>query len=209
MERVAADLESGAARGLRHILYVTVSTGIGGGIIIDGKIYEGASGAAGEVGHMILDDSGPPCNCGNRGCLEAFSSGAAIQRDAAEAIASGRSRRLAALAAGRRPTAEQVHQAALEGDEAAREIISQAGYYLGLGLVGLLHCFDPEMLILGGGLLGLGDLYLEPALRRAREGAFPQIAADVTITQAELGQRAGALGAAALMMGTAPRPTDS
>jgi glucokinase len=198
----------GAGVGLKHILYITVSTGIGGGIIVDGKIYEGASGAAGEVGHIILDDNGPPCNCGNRGCLEAISSGAAIQRDAAEAIASGRSPRLAQLAAGRPPTAEQVHQAALEGDGAARAIISRAGYYLGLGLVGLLHCFDPEMLILGGGLVGLGDLYLEPALKRAREGAFPQIAADVTIITAKLGQRAGALGAAALMMTTAPPPTD-
>ena len=195
----------GAGQGLRHILYVTLSTGIGGGIIIDGKIYEGASGAAGEVGHIILDDAGPLCNCGNRGCLEAFSSGAAIAREAAEAIAAGRSPRLAELAGEAAPTAELVHQAAVEGDEAAREIVSRAGYYLGLGLAGLLNCFDPQMLILGGGLVGLGDLYLGPALRRAREGAFPQIAADVAITQAKLGERAGALGAAALIMEGAPR----
>ena len=195
----------GAGQGLQHILYVTLSTGIGGGIIVDGRVYQGASGAAGEVGHIILDEDGPLCNCGNRGCLEAFSSGAAIAREAAEAIAAGRSPRLAELAGDTPPTAELVHRAALDGDEAAREIIERAGHYLGLGLAGLLNCLDPQMLILGGGLLGLGDLYLGPALRTAREGAFPQIAADVTITLAKLGERAGALGAAALIMEDAPR----
>ena len=190
----------GAGRGHQHIVYVTLGTGIGGGIIIDGKIYEGASGAAGEVGHMIIDQDGPPCNCGSRGCLEALASGPAIARAAEAAVAAGRSPALAQLAAGASLTPELVLQAAETGDAVAREVIERAGYQLGLGLVGLLNVFDPQALILGGGLLGLGDLYLGPALRLARERPFAQIVADVTIVTATLGERAGALGAAALVM---------
>jgi glucokinase len=190
----------GAGQGFQHIIYVTLSTGIGGGIIIDGKLYGGASGAAGEVGHLILDEEGPLCNCGSRGCLEAFASGLAIARDAAAALEAGRGPLLAELAGAESPTAELVHQAALRGDAVSREIIERAGRHLGLGLAGLLNCFNPQALILGGGLLGLGDLYLGPALRMAREGAFAQIVADVTITIARLGERAGALGAAALII---------
>lgn len=190
----------GAGRGLRHIVYVTLGTGIGGGIIIDGKIYEGASGAAGEVGHIVVDHDGPPCNCGGRGCVETLAAGPAIAREAAVAIAAGRSPMLAKLAGSGQPTAELVHAAALEGDETSREIIGRAGYFLGVGLIGVLNVLNPEVLILGGGLLGLGDLYLGPAISTAKSDAFEQIMADVTITTAALGERSGALGAAALVM---------
>lgn len=192
----------GAGRGYRHLLYVTLSTGIGGGIIIDGQVYRGASGAAGEVGHLILDENGPRCNCGNRGCLEAFASGVAIAREARRAIDAGRSSVLAEIVGENEPDAERVRAAAERGDPVAREIIARAGHYLGLGLAGLLNVLDPEVLILGGGLLGLGDAYLGPALQAARAGAFEQIVRDVTITQVKLGERAGALGAAALMLDT-------
>ena len=195
----------GAGRGLRHIVYVTLGTGIGGGIIIDGRIYEGASGAAGEVGHIVVDHDGPPCNCGGRGCVEALASGPAIARAAAEAVAEGRSAALAELAGGGALTAELVHEAALKGDETSREIISRAGYFLGLGLIGVLNTLNPEALILGGGLLGLGDLYLGPAINTAKTDSFEQIMADVTITTAMLGARAGALGAAALVMDSQAR----
>lgn len=190
----------GAGRGFKHILYMTLGTGIGGGIIIDGKIYEGASGAAGEVGHITIDQNGPPCNCGGRGCLEALASGPAIAREAASAIAAGRSPLLAQLAGGGAPAPEHVLAAAQRGDDVAAGIIEQAGRQLGIGLIGLLNCFDPQALILGGGLLGLGDRYIGTAVRLARERAFAQIVADVTITKAALGERAGALGAAALVM---------
>ncbi len=193
----------GAGQGFEHILYVTVSTGIGGGVLANGRLYRGASGAAGEVGHLILDGDGPLCSCGNRGCLEAFSSGAAIARAGADAVAAGRSPILAELS--KTPTARQVGQAAELGDAISREIIERAGHYLGLGLIGMLNCFNPQALILGGGLLGLGDLYLQPALRKAREGAFEQIVADVTITRAKLGDRSGALGAAALVLENNPQ----
>jgi glucokinase len=194
------ELRFGAGRGCRHLVYVTLGTGIGGGIIIDGKIYEGASGAAGEVGHMIVKEDGPPCNCGNRGCVEALSSGPAIERDARAEMEAGRSPMLARLTDGAPLTAELVYQAARRGDEASREVIQRAGHYLGLGLIGLLHCFNPEALILGGGLTNMGDVYLEPAIALARKGAFAQVAEDVTIVTAKLGERAGALGAAALML---------
>jgi glucokinase len=149
---------------------------------------------------MILIEDGPACNCGSRGCLEAISSGPAIARDAAEAVAQGRAPVLAELAAGRPVTAELAGEAAERGDAAAREVIERAGYFLGLALAGLLNVFNPDALILGGGLIGLGDRYLQPARRTARERAFPNVVADATIALAELGgERAGALGASALV----------
>ena len=195
----------GAGQGFQHIVYVTVSTGIGGGIIIDGRLYRGASGAAGEIGHVVVDEDGPRCNCGSRGCVEAISSGLSIARDAAVAIEARRSPILAELAGDDSPTAELVHQALLRGDETARAIIERAAHHLGLGLAGILNSFNPQALIVGGGLLGLGDLYLGQAFRVARATAFDQTVADVTMVEAELGERAGALGAAALMMDAEPR----
>ena len=190
----------GAGRGYEHIVYVTLGTGIGGGIIIDGRLYSGASGGAGEVGHVVVDDRAVDCNCGSRGCVETLASGRAIARDAAAALAAGQCPALAELVAGGEPTAELVLEAAQRGDDVSRKVLERAGYYLGLGLAGLLNCFNPQALILGGGLLGLGDLYLGPALRTARERAFEQIVADVTFTNASLPDRAGALGAAALLI---------
>ena len=199
------EMRFGAARGKQHVLYVTLGTGIGGGIIIDGRIYRGASGAAGEVGHLVLEPDGVLCNCGARGCLEALASGSAIARDARKAIAEGRSAIMAGLVSDRGVTSEIVLEAAQRGDTVAEEIIQRAGRYLGLGLVGLLNTFNPEALILGGGLVGLGDLYLDPAFAGARECGFEQILNDVTMTTAELGGRSGALGAAALVTDRQPQ----
>jgi glucokinase len=195
----------GAGRGLKHLVYVTLGTGIGGGIIVDGKIYEGASGAAGEVGHLILDPDGPPCNCGSRGCLEALSAGPAIARAAEVEAAAGRSESLAQLVGDGVLTAELVHRAAQDGDAAARGVIERAGRFLGLGLAGLLNVFNPQALVLGGGLVALGDLYLGRAIETARHHAFDQVVQDVMITTAKLGEHAGALGAAALVMGDRSR----
>jgi glucokinase len=194
----------GAGRGSRHLIYVTLGTGIGGGIIIDGVIYHGASGAAGEVGHLVVDPAGPPCNCGARGCLEALASGPAIERAAKAEMAAGRSPGLESIAGQGPVTAELVRQAALQGDAASRRVIEQAGRHLGVALAGLLNVFNPDILILGGGLIGVGDLYLQPAMATAREQAFDQVASDVTIVTAALGERAGALGAAALVLKDAP-----
>ena len=178
----------GAGRGKLHVLYLTLGTGIGGGIIIDGQLYRGASGAAGEVGHLVLVEEGPPCNCGGRGCLEALASGPAIAREAGAA------------------NAEAVHAAAEAGDARAAAVIERAGRFLGLGLTGLLNSLNPEALILGGGLVALGDRYIGTAMRTARERAFEQVLRDATMTTAELGgDRAGALGAAALVLDSRTR----
>jgi glucokinase len=194
----------GAGQGLRDIVYVTLGTGIGGGLIIDGEIYEGASGAAGEVGHMVVLPDGPVCNCGNRGCVEALSAGPAIARDAARLVEDGRALKLAELARDGKPDPKEVLEAARSGDEDAREVLLRAGYYLGLGLTGLLNIFNPQALILGGGLTNLEEYYLTPAIETARKGAFPQVLADARITTAKLGSRAGALGAGALAISERP-----
>ena len=137
----------GAGRGTRHMLYITVSTGLGGGIIIDGELYRGKSGAAGELGHMIIDIDGPPCGCGARGCLEALASGTAIARRGERLAESGDSPVLARLRGQEGPvTAEMMKRAADMGDAASREAFREAGHYLGVALAGYVNIFDPEVI---------------------------------------------------------------
>lgn len=190
----------GAGRPYRHMIFITISTGIGGGIIVDGSIYAGASGAAGEVGHMTLEENGPPCGCGSRGCLEALSSGSAIAREAGTLLAQGRCPLLARLLSEGRPLdAESVHLTAQQGDADARAVIERAGRYLGLGLANLINIFNPQGIVLGGGLCQIGPMILDPARAVARERSFAQSFADVSIVEGELGDQAGALGVAALV----------
>ncbi|HEX5480569.1 MAG TPA: ROK family protein [Dehalococcoidia bacterium] len=189
----------GAGKGLDDMLFVTVSTGIGGGIIIDNKLYVGASGAAGEVGHMVVSRTGPKCGAGHVGCLEAFASGTAIAARAEEAIAQGRLPRTARLAEHNPPlTAETVYLAAQQGEAEASDIIQAAGHYLGLGLASMVNAFNPQAIVLGGGLTNMGDALLRPAMDTARERSFAQSFADVRIIEGELGERAAALGAVAV-----------
>jgi len=174
----------GAGRGFHHLLYLTISTGIGGGIIADDRLYLGAQGAAGEVGHQVIEAKGPRCHCGSRGCLEALASGWAIAREA--------KRRLK-----KRMTAEMVHRAAREGDPLAREVIERAGEYLGIGLANLVNLFNPELLILGGGVANMGELLLGPAERAMRQRAFALPAGIVKMVPPALGDDPGLLGVAA------------
>ena len=174
----------GAGRGFHHLLYLTISTGIGGGIIADDRLYLGAQGAAGEVGHQVIEAKGPRCHCGSRGCLEALASGWAIAREA--------KRRLK-----KRMTAEMVHRAAREGDPLAREVIERAGEYLGIGLANLVNLFNPELLILGGGVAKMGELLLGPAERALRQRAFALPAGIVKMVPPALGDDPGLLGVAA------------
>ncbi len=191
----------GAGRGYRHVIYVTVSTGIGGGIVVDGQVYRGTSGAAGEVGHQVVEDGGPLCSCGRRGCLEELASGTAIAHRARELVAEGKGARIAALAGQNEPpTARAVHQAAREGDPEARRIIEEAGHYLGVGLANLVNIFNPELIIIGGGLTKMGRMLLDPARQVVRREPFAQARRDVRIVRAALGDRVGALGAVALAM---------
>ena len=196
---------AGAGRGTRHFIYVTVSTGIGGGIVIDGQLYVGAHGAAGEVGHMVIvADGGPLCACGQRGCLEALASGTAIARRAREALAASPHEGgiLRELADGdpARVDARLVAEAARRGDALARRVLEETWRYLGAGLVNLMNLFDPELIALGGGVSRMGELMLEPLRRYVREHAVPGPAAGTRLVPAALGADAGIVGAAAVAL---------
>jgi glucokinase len=192
----------GAARGTRNFIYITLSTGIGGGIIIDGKIYTGAIGAAGEVGHMTIDDNGPICNCGNKGCWEALASGTALTREAKLRIKEGVRTSILEYAEGdvEKVTAQVIHSAAEQGDNLAKELIARTGYYVGVGLANLINIFNPELIIIGGGLSNIGDMLLQPALKTAGERAYKEAFQAVRFASAELGRNSGVIGATAFAL---------
>ena len=187
----------GAGRDSANLVYITVSTGIGGGFIIDNNLYSGTSGSAGDVGHMTIDVNGPVCNCGSTGCLETLASGTAIAREAINRIKNGERSSLAKTRDGiENITAEKVGQAAREGDVLALAVVSRAAYYLGVGLANLVNILNPDTIIVGGGLSKLGDLLLEPTREVMRERAFQLPARAVRIVPSQLGDDAGVLGAA-------------
>jgi glucokinase len=188
----------GAGKGVSNFIMLTVGTGIGGGIIINGKLYSGPSGSAGEIGHMTIDVNGPKCSCGNIGCLERLVSGTAVAEEAIRRLSQGEKSSLTEIGGGKIKsiTAEKVSLAAQNGDSLAMEVISKAATYLGIGLVNLVNIFNPEMIIIGGGLAKVGDLLLEPARRVVRERAFQLSARLVRIVPAQLGDDAAVLGAA-------------
>jgi glucokinase len=187
----------GAGRGCRHLIYITVSTGIGGGLIIDGRLYRGATGVAGELGHMTIEPDGPLCGCGNRGCLEALASGTAIAARGEELVAQGGSARLAQEEG--ELTAETVSCAADQGDIACQGIIRRAGYYLGVGLASYVNIFNPEVIIIGGGLTKAGELLLGPARAEMAARAMREALKAVQLKPAELGDYAGVMGMVALL----------
>jgi len=188
----------GAGKGINNLVMLTVGTGIGGGIIINGKLYSGPSGSAGEIGHMTIDVNGPKCSCGNIGCLERLVSGTAVAEEAIRRLSQGEKSSLAEFGGGKIKsiTAEKVSLAAQNGDSLALEVISKAATYLGIGLVNLVNIFNPEMIIIGGGLAKVGDLLLEPARRVVRERAFQLSTRLVRIVPDQLGDDAAVLGAA-------------
>ncbi len=210
----------GAGQGSLEVVYLTISTGIGGGIIADGRIVEGIVGTAGELGHMTIDLHGPRCNCGNIGCLESISSGTAIARRANEIVAMGKGDELLAFALTQQEdgsantpedsqqvarhnlvhiNARVVAEAAAAGILVARQIITTAAEGLGVGLVNIMHIFNPELIILGGGVSQMGDMLLAPAQHVIEKRAMrvPQQAA--RIVMAQLGTDAGLVGAGALI----------
>ncbi len=197
------ELRFGAARGYRHVLLVTVGTGIGGGIVVDGRPFRGAHGFAAEIGHVVVDPLGPPCGCGNRGCFEQMASGAAIGRLGREAARAAPSSRLVELAGGDPDavTGEVVTRAAAEGDPEATQVLARVGAWLGVGIAGLVNVLDPEAVVVGGGAMAAGELLLGPA-REAFRGAVeaPERRPPVPLVPAELGPEAGAIGAAALAL---------
>jgi glucokinase len=188
----------GAGIGYKNLVYLTVSTGIGGGLVIDNKPYYGEDGAAGELGHMKVLANGPRCNCGKAGCLEALSSGSAITRKAMDAINNGHQSILLKLCDNdiSKVTAEMIAAAARQGDDLSNEIISEASYYLGIGLSNLINIFNPDVIVIGGGLSKMGAMYLGPAKKVAKQIAFRLPAARVKIVKSKLGDNAGLIGAA-------------
>ncbi|HJV03754.1 MAG TPA: ROK family protein [Actinomycetota bacterium] len=192
----------GAARRYeRAMLMVTVGTGIGGGIIADGRLYRGAHGFAGEIGHIIVEPDGPRCGCGNRGCWEQVASGRALDRLGAAAAARDRTIEIARLAGGNPVTGRYVADAARAGDAIAVGIFEEVGRRLGEGIAGLVNVLDTEAVVVGGGVAEEGDLILDPA-RRAFLDAVEASGdrPEVPILQAALGNDAGAIGAADLAL---------
>jgi glucokinase len=176
-----AEARFGAGKKARHFIYITISTGIGGGIIIDRKLYRGAIGAAGEFGHMTIESGGPLCGCGNFGCLEALASGSAIKkRTGMEAIA--------------------VELAARQGDRKALRAIEETAHYLAIGIANLVNIFNPELVILGGGVSLMRELLFPSIRKEFKKYALTLPAKTVKIVPAKLGTEAGVLGAVALCL---------
>ncbi len=188
----------GAAIGCRTIICVTLGTGVGGGIILDGKLWRGVDGAAAEIGHMCVDPfGGVACTCGSRGCLEVFASATAIVRMTREA----RPRYPDSVLQGKEElTAETIFAAGKAGDELALEIFRRMGVYLGIGLANLINILNPEMIVLGGGVVNGWDLFARHMHQQVEERAFPLLAARVKIERAKCGDDAGLLGAARLIL---------
>ncbi len=197
---VLAEHRIGHGQGLRDMVYITVSTGIGGGIIAGGEVYRGARGAAGEVGHMTIDIEGPRCGCGRRGCWESLVSGSAIAREAARRLEEGEESLLRQMVDDSPGTidTQMVHQAALKGDAMSEDILKKASYYLGVGLANVVNIFNPQLVTLGGGLTQMGDYFLAPAYRVCRERVFPLHAMDLRVEATDLGDEIAMLGALSL-----------
>ncbi|MGE5282254.1 MAG: ROK family protein [Chloroflexota bacterium] len=190
----------GAARGADYAVMLTIGTGIGGGLILGGEIYRGASGAGAELGHTVIEIDGPECqgNCPGRGCVETFASGTALGREGRAAAErtpdSALGRR---LAAGEEIDGKAVTEAALAGDEAARGVFETIGSRLGVALTSFANVFEPEVFVIGGGVIAAGDLLLEPARRELAARALPPMKR-IPVVPAQLGPDAGMIGAAAL-----------
>ncbi|MEY2874203.1 MAG: glucokinase [Pseudomonadota bacterium] len=193
----------GAGRGLENFVYVTVSTGIGGGVIADGRVLRGRRQLAAHVGHMTTAPDGEICRCGNRGCWEAQAAGPALARLARRAAARHPDSCLAAL--GDALDAASVVHAARDGDALARQLIAQEAAHLGLGIVNLLHLYSPERIVLGGGVAQGFDLLHPGIAQEIARRALPPFR-DVPVVQAQRGQDAGLVGAASLMLAGHGRP---
>lgn len=192
----------GVKKQVANLIYITVSTGIGGGIICNGKLYTGVLGAGGEIGHMTIDVNGPRCNCGNVGCWETLASGTALAREAVKHIKEGASTSIVEFAGGdlTKVDAKVVFEAAKQGDRLANKLIARLGYYLGVGLTNVVNIFNPELILIGGGVAKMGDLLLEPAIKVVKERAFTTSATSVQIRPALLGDDSSILGAVAFVL---------
>ena len=193
----------GAARGADFVVGLTIGTGIGGGLIIEGKLYRGHAGSGAELGHMVIDENGPRCQgtCPNYGCLEAMASGTAIGREGKIAAEEDSDSDLArAAVAGEEITGELVTQLALGGDEVSRMVLGHIGRQLGIGFANFVNIFNPEVIVVGGGAMAAGDLLLDPAREEMRARALRPNREQVRVMPARFGPEAGMLGAGVLAL---------
>jgi glucokinase len=194
----------GAARGASHVVGFTVGTGIGGGIVLDGRIYHGASDIAGELGHMSIDSTGRRCKCGNYGCLEAYASGPAIAARAVEGVEAGADTSLPSYVQGdlSRITAQVVYEAAHDGDEYALEVVRDTAKFLGAGVANVINIFNPQVVVICGGVTLAGDRLFVPLRSEVKRRAFKPAVDVCRIVPGELTGTAGVYGAAAVFMRT-------
>jgi glucokinase len=192
----------GAARGAKNAVLLTIGTGIGGGLIVNGEVYRGSTGAGAELGHLVIDADGPPCqgNCPNHGCVEAVASGTALGREARAAAQREPDSALGKrLAAGERVDGRAATDAAIAGDPVAREVVALIGTRIGVALSGIANVFEPDVIVVGGGVMAAGDLLLEPAREELRARALPPMN-QTKVVAAELGAEAGMIGAATMAL---------
>jgi glucokinase len=183
---------AGAGRGLKHMAYVTIGTGLGCGLVLAGNMFRGSSGYAGELGHTVVEPSGRPCACGSHGCLETRVSATGIVQTARELNA-----------ADGNTTAESLYDAAIKGDRTAQAIFEETGRYLGIACSNLINLLNPQAIVVGGGVMASGDLLLGAARAEAQRRAFPPSANDCAIVQSQLWPDSGTIGAAMLARDTA------
>lgn len=194
------ELKYGAGKGCENFVCMTIGTGIGSGIVLDGKLVRGATNVAGELGHIKLSvNDGPLCGCGDYGCLEAYASGPAIVKMAQEYIMGGKSAKFKEIAKGEELTPYIVAQAAEQGDAVAKRIYAKIGEYVGIGLVSVINLLNPEKIIIGGGVAGAGDILFNPIRKVVKERAMTVAGSAVEIVPAQLGNNAGVIGASLLL----------
>lgn len=194
-----AELNYGAGKGAKNLICITVGTGIGSGLIVNGKLVRGASNAAGEIGHIKLQmENGPLCGCGDNGCLEAFASGPSIVAMAEEYIKGGKSTKYRELAKNE-ITPYYVCEAAKQGDVVAKKIFEIIGNYIGIGLASVVNLLNPEKIVIGGGVADAGDFLFVPIKETLKKRAMPIQGSAVQVVPAELGNTAGVIGASLLI----------
>jgi len=191
----------GAGRGADDVVMLTVGTGIGGGLVLGGEVYRGSTGAAAELGHIVIVEDGLPCqgNCPNHGCVETYASGTAIAREGTAAAEREPDSALGKALAEGPIVGKTVTQLAMQGDALAAEVVAEAGRHLGVALASLANIFDPDVFVIGGGVSAVGELLLEPARHELRTRALPP-QNDTPVKIAELGPDAGMIGAAAMAL---------
>ncbi len=187
----------GAGKDVNSLVMLTLGTGIGGGIVIDNKLWRGANNVAAEIGHMIIQMDGPKCSCDNNGCIEAYASATAMVRRFKELLKSGVS---SSLKDSREITAKMINDAAFQGDKASLDVIEETGRYLGIALVNVMHILNPEMIVLTGGMIGSGELLMNPIRQVTKQKAFEASYKDTKIVFSQLGNDAGIIGAAGCLL---------